>query len=163
MFVPVKSFHTLKSESLLFEKCSLKLHNWMIAIERVQRKGLHYQTFAVKFTVVMYLSYFWFTNRYIFIIFKKELKNHTITSTFELLPRALRMHEWERDTPANSPFITFSCPRGGRAKCYRKVGLDRASVALEISKALLFTLCSNLFEVEFYHKNKYQLKFISLS
>ena len=99
-------------------------------------------------------------------LFYKELKNHTITSTFELLPRALRMHEWQKDTPATSPFNTFSCPRGSRKMFSSdawKVGLDRASVALEISKALLFTLCSNLFEVEFYHKNKYQLKFISLS
>ena len=100
---------------------------------------------------------------YIYYFLRKSWKIIQLHLLFELLPRALRMHEWERDTPANSPFITFSCPRGGRAKCYRKVGLDRASVALEISKALLFTLCSNLFEVEFYHKNKYQLKFISLS
>ena len=139
MFVPVKSFHTSKSESLLFEKCSLKLHNFTIAIERVQRKGLHYQTFAVKFTVVMYLSYFWFTNRYIFIIFKKELKNHTITSTFELLPRALRMHEWDLAHPHPRSFISFSCPRGSR----RMLPKSRtwAEVALEFSKACLYSLC----------------------
>ena len=103
---------------------------------------------------------------YIHLYFYKELKIIQLHLLFELLPRALRMHEWPQDTPATSPFNTFSCPRGSRKMFSSdawKVGLDRASVALEISKALLFTLCSNLFEVEFYHKNKYQLKFISLS
>ena len=62
-------------------------------LERVQRKGLHYQTFAVKIhSCDVFISFLIHKSVYIYFVYK-ELKNHTITSTFELLPRALRMHE----------------------------------------------------------------------